>query len=86
MLTIFHHSEELGQTPAVRLFVDRVRAVKPDFALSEANAHAVVEIVRRLDGLPLALELVAARVQVLSPIALVGPARPQLAPAHGRGP
>src|SRR5215217_6957374 len=62
--------EELGQTPAVRLFVDRVRAVKPDFALSEANAHPVVEIVRRLDGLPLALELVAARVQVLSPIAL----------------
>jgi predicted ATPase/DNA-binding XRE family transcriptional regulator len=62
--------EELGQTPAVRLFVDRVRAVKPDFALSEANARAVVEIVRRLDGLPLALELVAARVRVLSPDAL----------------
>ena len=62
--------EELGQTAAVRLFVDRVRAVKPDFALSEANAPAVVEIVRRLDGLPLALELVAARARVLSPAAL----------------
>ena len=62
--------EELGQTAAVRLFVDRARAVKSDFALSEANAPAVVEIVRRLDGLPLALELVAARVRVLSPAAL----------------
>ena len=62
--------EELGQTAAVRLFVERVRAVKPDFALSEANAPAVVEIVRRLDGLPLALELVAARARVLSPAAL----------------
>ena len=62
--------EELGQTAAVRLFVDRVRAVKSDFALSEANAPAVVEIVRRLDGLPLALELVAARARALSPAAL----------------
>jgi predicted ATPase/DNA-binding XRE family transcriptional regulator len=63
--------EELGQTAAVRLFVDRARAVKPEFALSETNAPAVVEIVRRLDGLPLALELVAARAQVLSPAALL---------------
>jgi predicted ATPase/transcriptional regulator with XRE-family HTH domain len=62
---------DLGQIAAVRLFVERVRAVKPDFVLSEANAPAVVEIVRRLDGLPLALELVAARVRVLSPAALV---------------
>ena len=63
--------EELGQTAAVRLFIDRARAVKSDFALSEANAPAVVEIVRRLDGLPLALELVAARARVLSPAALL---------------
>ena len=61
---------ELGQTPAVRLFVDRVGAVKPDFALHQGNAPAVVEIVRRLDGLPLALELVAARARVLPPAAL----------------
>src|SRR5215213_9162476 len=62
--------EELGQTAAVRLFVDRARAVKSDFALSETNTAAVVEIVHRLDGLPLALELVAARARALSPAAL----------------
>ena len=62
--------EELGQVAAVRLFVERVRSVNPDFTLSETNAPAVVDIVRRLDGLPLALELVAARAQVLSPAAL----------------
>jgi predicted ATPase/transcriptional regulator with XRE-family HTH domain len=62
--------EELCQTAAVRLFIERARAVKSDFALSKANALAVVEIVQRLDGLPLALELVAARVRALSPAAL----------------
>ena len=62
--------EELSHVAAVRLFVERVRAVKPDFALSETSAPAVVEIVRRLDGLPLALELVAARARVLSLTAL----------------
>jgi predicted ATPase/transcriptional regulator with XRE-family HTH domain len=63
--------EELRQTAAVRLFVQRVQAVNPGFALSAANARAVVEIVRRLDGLPLALELVAARARLLSPAALL---------------
>jgi predicted ATPase/DNA-binding XRE family transcriptional regulator len=62
--------EELGQTAAVRLFIDRARAVKSDFALSEANAQAAVGIVRRLDGLPLAIELAAARIKLLPPAAL----------------
>jgi predicted ATPase/DNA-binding CsgD family transcriptional regulator len=62
---------DLAQTEAVRLFVERARAVQPAFALRETNAAAVVEIVRRLDGLPLAVELAAAWVRVLPPAALL---------------
>jgi predicted ATPase/DNA-binding NarL/FixJ family response regulator len=57
--------EELGASEAVHLFVTRVRAHLPDFALGERNGQLVSEICRRLDGLPLALELVAARVEAL---------------------
>jgi len=56
---------------AVRLFVERARMVRPDFALSPENREAVAEICRRLDGLPLALELAAARCRVLPPPALL---------------
>jgi hypothetical protein len=56
--------------PAVRLFADRARAVRYDFELTPDNVAAVVEICRRLDGLPLALELAAARIRLLDPLAL----------------
>ena len=52
--------------PAVRLFVERARATKPDFVLGDEDVEAVVDICRHLDGSPLALELAAARIRMLS--------------------
>lgn len=59
-----------ADAPAVRLFVDRAAASNPGFQLGPGNVDAVVEIVRRVDGLPLAIELAAARLRALSPAAL----------------
>ena len=62
---------EVAAAPAARLFVERARAVAPAFALSDTNAAAVAAICRRLDGLPLALELAAGWVRLLPPTALL---------------
>jgi predicted ATPase len=57
----------VAEAPAVRLFVDRVRDVQPGFTVTSQNAEAVAELCRRLDGLPLALELAAASMRLLTP-------------------
>ena len=63
--------ESLIENEAVNLFVERARAVQPNFGLTKDNASVVAEICRRLDGLPLALELAAARIKLLPPQAIL---------------
>jgi predicted ATPase/class 3 adenylate cyclase len=63
---------QLSQYEAVALFIERARAVRPGFEVTNENAPAVAEICVRLDGLPLAIELAAARIRVLTPQAMLG--------------
>src|SRR5262249_365145 len=59
-------AQDLMEFAAIRLFVERAQAVQPEFQLTPQNTKAVIEICRRLDGLPLAIELAAARIKTLS--------------------
>ena len=63
--------EVLAQSEAVRLFVERAIAVKPDFQVTAQNARPIAELCARLDGLPLAIELAAARIRILTPEAIL---------------
>jgi predicted ATPase/class 3 adenylate cyclase len=59
--------EKVSRIDAVALFVERARRIRPDFRLTDDNASAVAGVCRRLDGLPLAIELAAARIKIFSP-------------------
>src|SRR5947208_2492888 len=75
--------EQLVRYEAIQLFVERAREVRPEFRLTDDNADAVVEICRRLDGLPLAIELATARINVFSPEALRDRLSSRLRLLHG---
>ncbi|MFE3799389.1 BTAD domain-containing putative transcriptional regulator [Nocardia tengchongensis] len=66
-----HPTATAAESAAVRLFIDRARAVLPAFALTDDNCEAVGDIVRRLDGVPLAIELAAARIRTMTPSAIL---------------
>jgi predicted ATPase/class 3 adenylate cyclase len=63
---------QLSQFEGVSLFIERAQAVRPDFAVTDTSAPAIAEIVARLDGLPLAIELAAAKCRLLGPEAILG--------------
>lgn len=73
---------ELGANPCVQLFAERAAAVRPGFRLTPENTGIVAEICRRVDGLPLAVELAAARIRILSPAELLARLDSRLAELH----
>jgi len=77
--------DQAANSAAVRLFTARARAVEPGFAVTSANVGAVVEVCRRLDGLPLAIELAASRSNLLAPRALLARLEPSLPMLTGGG-
>jgi|GEM_PF-1212070 len=78
--------EEIERNNAVALFLDRARALQPGFALDDSNAAHVVELCARLDGLPLAIELAAARIKLFSPKALLARLSARLDLLSAKGP
>ena len=62
-----HGLEVIAKSPAVQLFVERAQAATPDFLVQPSTANAIAQICRRLDGLPLSIELAAARAGLLGP-------------------
>ncbi len=82
------HAEDIGtlaHSAAVTLFVQRAQAIAPDFVLTETNAHIIAQICSHLDGLPLAIELAAARIKLLSPQQLLSRLEHRLAVLTGGG-
>ncbi|MCW5854058.1 MAG: adenylate/guanylate cyclase domain-containing protein, partial [Anaerolineae bacterium] len=71
-LRVTHYASRITQYASVELFIQRAQAVKPDFNVTNDNAPAVADICYRLDGLPLAIELAAARIRLLTPQAMLG--------------
>jgi len=63
---VAHHTASLADSESTRLFMERARTVNPKFSLNDSNASSIVQICRRLDGIPLAIELAAARSKLLS--------------------
>ncbi len=76
----------IGQVDAVVLLTERARSVHPDFKVDAANVEAAARLCRRLDGIPLAIELAAARLRVLVPRTDRRPPRRAVRPADGRSP
>jgi non-specific serine/threonine protein kinase len=69
--SVYEDPVALAAVPAVTLFVERARAIEPGFAVDARNAHAVADLCHQLDGLPLAIELAAARIRLLPPQAML---------------